>query len=543
MTHTEREASSLWGQDPPPAVYLGVCAALVTAIAAVYGQSLGFSFVYLDDAHYVLGNPVVPSGLSVEGIAWAFSESFDGNWFPATWISHMVDVELYGVDPGGHHATNVVLHAINTLLVLVVFHRLSGHFWPSAFVAAIFAVHPMHVESVAWVAERKNVLSTLFGLLAIGAYERFARRPQRRWPWAATALLALSLLSKPMLVTLPFALLLLDYWPLRRWPGEPPGRLLLEKLPLFALSLGACLVTWKVQNASGAMLAGDPLDVLQRLANAVLGYSAYLGRTLWPQDLVALYPHPYLPASGGIPPSGARLLGSALVLVAISAAVWRLRRQRYLPVGWLWFLGTLVPVIGIVQVGEQSFADRYGYVPQLGLSIMAAWGGRALLGRVRRAEFRRALAALAFAVAVPLGIAAHAQAAHWRLPTSPFERALAIDPGNHFMRFGLAAALRRTGQPEAAETHYRLIVEARPDSARAENGIGVALQDQGENAAAIAHFERALAIQPANALVLGNLGRSLRAQGRNAAAREAFLRALELRPDSKRLQRDLASLE
>lgn len=543
MTHNEREPNSLWGQDPPLGVCIGVCAALLTAIAAVYGQSLGFSFVYLDDAHYVLGNPVVPNGLTIEGITWAFTESFDGNWFPATWISHMVDVELYGVDPGGHHATNVALHAANTLLVLAVFRRLSGEFWPSAFVAAIFAMHPMHVESVAWVAERKNVLSTLFGLLAIGAYERFARHREYRWLWSAAFLLGLSLMSKPMLVTLPFALLLLDHWPLRRWPGERPSRLLLEKLPLFAMSLAACLVTWKAQSTSGALLAGEQLDFLQRLANAVSSYTAYLGRTIWPQDLVALYPHPYLPDSGGIPPTGARLLGSALVLVAISAAVWTLRSHRYLPVGWLWFLGTLIPVIGIVQVGEQGFADRYGYVPQLGLSIMAAWGGRTLLGWIPRPGFRRALAAVAFAFALPLGIAAHAQATHWRQPSSPFERALAIDPGNHFMRFGLAAALRRDGRAGEAEAHYRLIVEAHPDSARAENGIGISLQDQGENEAAIAHFERALAIQPANALVLGNLGRSFRALGSNAAAREAFLRALELRPDSKRLRRDLASLE
>jgi len=543
MSGVKRERGSLLATDPPLLVVAGVCAALLAAIAAVYAQTLGFSFVQLDDAHYVLGNPVVPDGLTVHGVIWAFTDSFDGNWFPITWTSHMLDVELYGVDPGGHHATNVALHAANTLLLLAVLRRLSGDFWPSAFVATVFALHPIHVESVAWIAERKNVLSTFFGLLAIGAYGRFAQSRERRWMWTSTLLLAFSLMSKPMLVTLPFVMLLIDHWPLRRWPGERAGRLLVEKLPLFAVSLVSCLVTLGAQSAAGAMLAGGRLGLLNRIVSAVLGYAAYLHRTLWPQDLVALYPHPFLPSAGGVPPTWTELLGALVVLGAISAGVCMLRRHRYPVVGWLWFLGTLVPVIGIVQVGEQGFADRYSYVPQVGLCIIAAWGGRDLLRRVRPAAVRAWLAAGAFALALPLALAAHAQAGHWRHPASPFERALAVDPGNHFMRFGLAATLRRTGRPTEAAGHYRHILAANPSSARAENGLGMAFQERGENEKAIAHFVRALEIQPNNALVLGNLGRSLRARGRNAEAREAFRRALELRPDSKRLRRDLSEIE
>ena len=543
MQSVAGKGESLSGAGPSLAIVAGVCTALLAAIAVVYAQTLGFSFVYLDDPRYVLGNPVVPDGLTLRGVAWAFTDSFDGNWFPITWTSHMLDVEIFGVDPAGHHATNVALHAANTLLLLAVLRRLSGDFWPSAFVAMIFALHPIHVESVAWIAERKNLLSTFFGLLAIGAYERFARRREGRWLWASTVLLAFSLMSKPMFVTLPFVVLLLDYWPLRRWPGERVSRLLAEKLPLFALSLVSCLVTLSAQSGAGAMLAGQRLGLLHRVLNAALGYAEYLQRTLWPRDLVALYPHPYLPSAGGVPPTATELLAALVALAAVSAGVWVLRRHRYPVVGWLWFLGTLVPVIGIVQVGQQGFADRYGYVPQVGLCIMAAWGGSDLLRRVRPQAVRTWLAAGGFALGVPLAFAAHAQAAHWREPASPFDRALAVYSGNHFMRLGLAGALRRAGRPDEAAGHYTILLATNPGSSRAENGLGMIFQDRGDNAEAVTHFERALEIDPDNGLVLANLGRSLRALGRNAEALEAFRRALEFRPNSKRLRRDLASLE
>jgi tetratricopeptide (TPR) repeat protein len=520
-------------------------AALVLAVAAVYGQTLGFGFVALDVPRYVTANEVVQQGLGTDGLVWAFTSTHDGNWFPLTWLSHMLDVELFGLAAGGHHATNVLLHAVNTLLLLGGFLCLTGAFWPSAFVAACFALHPLHVESVAWVAERKDLLSTAFGLATLWCYARYARcraGDGARWLAACALCLAAGLMAKPMLVTLPFVLLLLDWWPLGRLGGPrgvPLRRLWLEKLPLFALSLISCAITFQVQSAGGGTLAGAGLPLSLRLVNALLALGQYLRQAFWPVDLMAFYPHPFLAAAGVVEPVLPALTASALALLAITALSLVFWRRRYLFVGWAWFLGMLVPVIGVVQVGAQGAADRYTYLPLVGLAVMLAWGVKDL---VAERVLPRAVVWLAAPALAMLALAAHAQVGTWRSSESLYRHALAIDAGNHFMRFALALRLREEGRaPEAVEQYERLL-KANPDSGRAHNGLGRVRLREGQYRAAEARFARAAELTPEVTLVHFNLGRALEAQGRDEEALAAYRRVLELRPRSARAHVALGDL-
>jgi hypothetical protein len=515
----------------------------VAAVFAVYGQTLGFGFVNLDDSLYVSGPSRAGPGLGVEGVVWAFTPRHDGNWLPLTRLSHMLDVALFGLEPGGHHAVNVFLHAGNALLLLGVLLALTGALWPSAFAAAAFALHPLHVESVAWVAERKDVLSTAFALLCLACYARYARAGGKGWLLGCAGCLLLGLLAKPMLVTLPFLLLLLDVWPLGRWGGAaalPVRRLLWEKLPLFALSAAASLVTLAAQGGRGALEPGAGVALPQRLASAVVAYVRYLRQTVWPSDLVAFYPHPYLPEQGGVPPASAEIVGSVVLLVAVSALVWRLRRYGYLLVGWAWYLGTLVPVIGLVQVGGQGMADRYTYLPLVGIFVMLAWGARDLLARAGSRALRRAVAVLAFGILAALAVGAHAQARLWSDSETLYSHALRVDPGNRFMRFALALWLRQQDRAAQAIAHYRVILREDPESARALNGLGMAHASLGEHAAAVPLFEAAAQRTPSASFVHFNLAGALRGLGRHDEALAAYRQALALRPASPRIRLALA---
>src|SRR6267143_5419710 len=390
----------------PPLLALYVCLILVAITWSVFGQTAGYGFVNFDDDLYVYDTPEISRGLTINGILAAFTHPHAHNWHPLTTISHMLDCQLYGLNAGGHHFTNVLLHTIVVLLLFRVLRQMTGAVWQSAVVAALFAVHPLHVESVAWVSERKDMLSGVFFLLTIDAYVRYVRGPSFWRYFFVTALLALGLMSKPMLVTVPFILLLLDYWPLRRfeqpssspckgkiwqWWNEKPviQRLLLEKVPLLALSAGSCVVTFIVQKqAAGAI---EPLPVLWRTKNAFVSYVTYLWETFWPARLAVFYPHPNnsLPAWEIILAIG--------FLVAITAAVIILRSGRpYIFTGWLWYLGMLVPVIGVVQVGEQGHADRYTYLPHIGLFLLAVW----LVADVAAVSQSRSRVAVAAAVVI-----------------------------------------------------------------------------------------------------------------------------------------------
>jgi tetratricopeptide (TPR) repeat protein len=514
-------------------------AALVAISLALYDQTLRFPFVHWDDPQYVTKNERVQEGFTKEGVAWAFSETSLPTWHPVTWMSHMLDCELYGLDSRGHHATNVLLHALNTLLLFALFASMTGAPWRSAAVALLFSIHPLQVESVAWVSERKNLLSTLLGLLSTWAYIAYARRGGIHRYLLVALLLSLALMSKPMVVTLPFVFLLLDHWPLRR---SPSGHLLTEKIPLLLLSAGASVVTFVVQRNAGLMETQDPLPIAARLANAVVSYATYIGKTVWPSGLAMFYPHPYIPESGGLPLAVWQIAGSAAVLLAISALVLHLRGRRWTVFGWCWFLGTLVPAIGIVQVGHQAMADRYMYLPSIGLFVMVAWGGAEIIDalRARFGHTHVAVGAIA-ATLVALAATAWVQTGHWRSSMALFQHAVEVVPRNPTIRYNVANRLRDRGQLDEAIAQYRRALEAIPDSSQLNINLANVLRRQGKIEEALTHYERAVNADPENVAAHTVLGAAYRRLGRLDEAERQYRIALQIRPDETALY-NLANL-
>ncbi len=511
------------------AALLGLLLALATL--GLYWPALDHGFLLLDDEGYVTGNPFVRAGLTREGAAWAFgSVGHAGNWHPLTWLSHQFDVTLFGLSPRGHHLANLLLHAANTLLLFGALRALTGALWRSAAVAFLFAAHPLHVESVAWISERKDLLCAFFTLAAVRAYLGFSRNPGWARALGVTLLTALALLAKPMAVTLPFVLLLLDLWPLGRWPrrrsgfplAAPPGRLLLEKLPLLALAGAAGAATWLAQQRSGSLTPAEFWPLPRALANALVSYAAYVGKALWPAKLSAFYPYPPLGHSS------VAVAGAALLLVAISAvALLGLRRRPWLAVGWLWFLGMLVPVIGLVRVGGQAMADRYTYLPLVGLGVMLAWG---VPGAVARPAARRLVSAAAALLALPLLAVTRLQIGHWRDDAALAAQAIAVTRDNWFMHFDLGLALSRQGRLQEAIGHYREAVRIRPGFDRAWNNLGAALQALGRHAEAGPAFETALRANPRSADVRYNLAITLAATRRLREAEGRYREAIALDP-------------
>ena len=510
-----------WFRDNLP--NLAVCAFLLLAIVAVFGQTARYDFTDCDDNQYVTENPQVMGGVSVEGVVWAFTRSHASNWHPLTWLSHMLDCEFYGLEhPGGHHLTNVILHAANTILLFLLLRQLICDLWASAFVAALFAIHPLHVESVAWIAERKDVLSGLLFMLTLAAYVGYARREFSLARYLlVTVLLALGLLAKPMLVTLPFVLLLLDFWPLGRF-----GRgwsIVGEKLPWIALSACCCVMTFIAQRAGNAVvpLRLGPLWV--RITNAVVAYAGYLVQFFWPLNLAVLYPHP-----GPSLPIW-KIVASCLLLLGISAwaIAWR-RKRPYLLVGWLWYLGMLVPVIGIVQVGGQAMADRYTYLTQIGLCIALALGMSQAAGD---SPSRRRMYWISSALAVlVLGICASRQATYWRNTETVLRHALACTKGNFVSHYALAAWLERHDRMEEAIVQYEKGSDIDPLNVATQNHIGTILANRGRIDDAIVHFGKALDLKPDDAETCNNIGRALITKGRPDLAIIGFEKALAAKP-------------
>jgi tetratricopeptide (TPR) repeat protein len=517
--------------------------ALVAASFAIYAQTLRFEFVSYDDPRYLLEPPLVRGGLSLRGLAWAPTAIVAGSWHPVTLLSHMLDWSLFGLNPAGHHLTSVLLHAANSVLVFEVLRRLTGAFARSALVAALFAVHPLHVESVAWVAERKDVLCAFFGLLALRAWGAYARSPRPGTYLLAALWLLLGLASKPMLVTLPFVFLLLDYWPLDRMRSTPLRRLLLEKVPLLLLSAATVALTLAVQGAHGALAAGEWLPLRLRVAHAAVSWVWYAAKLAWPSDLGLLYPHPYL--EGGTPWAAWQIAGSVALLLGVSGWVYRFGRRPYAIVGWSWYLGMLVPVIGLVQAGVQGMADRYAYLPSIGLSIFAVWGGAELASRVRSATGRRAIAAACGLCLAALAAAAWLQTRHWRDSVVLYERSLEVTGGRSRVHAALGAALRTRGQLAEAIAIYRRGLELYPDEAMTHSNLGNALLEQRRVGEAIEHFRAAVRANPGYAMAHANLALALAANGdfadAIAAAREAVRLAPEGAPASKILADVLAA--
>jgi tetratricopeptide (TPR) repeat protein len=476
---------------------------LLALVAIAYAPVRQAEFVNYDDYHYVVENAHVSTGTTPANVWWAFTAFAAGNWHPLTWLSHQLDCQFFGLRPAGHHVVNVLLHGLNAAVLLLVLRALTGSLWRSAVVAALFAVHPLNVESVAWVSERKNVLSTLLWLLTMGAYAGYARLPSRRRYAVVASLLALGLMSKPMVVTLPCVLLLLDYWPLGRFrPDAPDARasalaLVREKLPLFALAAAGSMLTMAAQRAAGAVTSLDQVPLTWRLGNAVASYAAYLWKAAWPVGLAVFYPHPgsRLPVE--------RLVVAAATLALLSLLVaWAGRpgRKPYLAVGWLWYLGTLVPVIGIVQVGSQAMADRYAYVPLLGVFVALVWGLADLV------PAPRVWGALALAATAALTAATHRQAGLWHDSMALFEHARDVTRNNYVAYTNLGLAYNKQKRWEEAIRHFDRALKIQPHSAEAYGHRGLALARMGRLDDAIASLEKALEIYPKSEHAHNNLG-------------------------------------
>jgi tetratricopeptide (TPR) repeat protein len=515
----------------------GLLIALVTF--GVYSSVRGHEFQQFDDAAYVTQNGTVRAGLTLPGIRWAFTTPYAGNWHPLTWLSHMADVQLFGLDPGWHHLTNVFIHILTSLLLLRLMWRATRLAWPSALVAALFALHPLHVESVAWIAERKDVLCAFFWIATCSAYVTYVRTPTKLRYLLVALGVVLALLSKPMAVTLPFALLLLDVWPLQRWAAvsrDPDARgalsLIREKLPLIALAAVSAAVTFVVQRQAGAVQSVDAFPIALRLANVPVAYAMYVALTIAPWHLAPLYPYPT-----AIPWV---LLGVSLPLLGgISLLVYRSRQTMpYLLMGWCWFLGTLAPVIGIIQVGSQPYADRYMYLPAIGLFVMIAWAAQQLADR-RPGWSRAILAAGAIVIAAAAMITAR-QATFWKDSVTLWERTVAVTRDNYRAQTNLGFALTELGLRSRAMAAYTEAIRINPQSAAAHNYFGVLLADMDDHDRAAAEYETALRLQPRFADAHNNLGLSRMARDRTDDAIAEFKTALAIDPGFAPARNNLA---
>ena len=526
-----REPGKLSGSDARVLALIALAIVLVTL--GVYAQAGSFAFTNFDDPDYVARNEIVQRGFSAEGFRWAFTTYQMGNWNPLTWFSHMLDCELFGLNAGAHHWSSVILHTVNSLLLLWVLWRYTGSAERSGAVAALFAVHPLHVESVAWIAERKDVLSMFFWLLTMLAYIRYA---EHRTVWRYAAVLtcyAAGLMSKPMVVTLPCALLLMDYWPLKRavalrdWP-----KLLLEKAPLFLLTAGLSVVAFLAQSEGKAIGSLEKFSFGARVGNALVAYAAYLGKTLLPENLAAFYPHP-----GNWPLW--QVIGALLLLLLVSAgALMTIRRLPYFATGWFWYLGTLVPVIGLVQVGDQAFADRYTYIPLVGFFIAWVWGLFDLAARLKWPEW----AARAGIVAAVLACAAvaKAQARHWENSETLFAHAVAVTKNNFLAHYNLGQTLSVSGRIHEAIEHYQETLRLKPDHEGAHNNLGLTRALQGRLEEATNHYAAALQANPRSPDVHFNMGIAQLGLANTSQAIEHFEITLEGQPEHALAHRYLA---
>lgn len=521
-----------------------LCIVLATVTLAVYFQTFNHQFINFDDTVYVTDNPHVKGGITGANIVWAFTSTSASNWHPLTWLSHMTDVQLFGLNPHGHHLTSVVMHVSAALLLFLLLAQITSAPWQSLFVAALFALHPLHVESVAWVAERKDVLSCLLWMLTLLLYARYVRQPGKGRYLVTLACFAAGLMAKPMLVTLPAVLLLLDYWPLNRFSpvrdrtsdivGSSHIKLVKEKIPFFLLSACSSLITIYAQHQGGAMKNLDVVPVGLRIGNSMVAYSLYLLKTFLPHDLALLYP---IPAS--IPLW--QILGSALLLCAVSLATIRYRRSHpYLMVGWIWFLVTLLPVIGLIQVGGQSMADRYTYIPLIGIFIIVAWGANDLLKRWSHSQ--AVLSILGVMVFCAMTALTWRQLGYWRDSITLYQHTLAVTSNNYLILNNYGIALAEQGKPDEAIEQYREALHVWPKSANAHINLGAALAQQGRFPEAIEHYQAALNLQPDYALARGNMGRALASLGREDEAIEQYEQALGLDPGLADVHLNLALL-
>jgi tetratricopeptide (TPR) repeat protein len=550
---------------------------LVLATTAVYLQVKDYDFVGFDDNEYITENSHVRTGLTSENVSWAATAFYAGNWHPLTWISHMLDCQLFGLKPGLHHLVNLLFHIANTILLFLVLHRMTKGLWQSAFVAAIFAIHPLHVESVAWISERKDVLSTLFWMLTMGAYAFYVEKQEIKKYLLALFFFTLGLMAKPMLVTLPFVLLLLDYWPLRRLEtvkpsaGEhkqsekplkprhekkerrrgaikrehvnktemrtrqqtPLAQIMLEKIPFFVLSLASSVVTYMAQQKGGAMHSLQSVPLSTRIANALVSYSVYIWKMIWPESLAVLYPYP------GTLPTWEVVVAVFFLGITTFLIIRNVKRYPYLTTGWLWYLGTLVPVIGLVQVGVQAMADRYTYVPLVGVSIIVAWGVPEFSKKWRHRN--AALAMVALITLTILSVVTWRQVGYWKDSVVLFTRAVEVTTNNPTMQNNLGNALEDQGRLDEAIAHYAEALRIDPGLADAYNNIGLALTKLGRPDEAIPNFFKAIGINPSHAAAHYNLGTLLASQGKLDEAIYQFRECVRIKPDYAKAYNNLGN--
>jgi len=498
---------------------LPLCLALVAAVFAIYGQVRHFDFINYDDPDYV-SNAHVRKGLTPETLLWAFTSTDDANWFPLTRISHLIDFQLFGSESGPQHLTNVVLHAFSAVVLFWLLMRMTGAFWPSAFVAFVFALHPLHLESVAWIAERKDVLSTLFLFLALWAYLSYVERPAVGRYLLVVLLFCAGILSKPMVVTFPFLALLLDAWPLRRFSRKA----ILEKAPLFAISFAASIATYLVQRQGGSVASFDQAPIALRAGNALLSYVTYLGQFFWPANFAVFYPYPSQIPLGAV-------IGAALLLVGVTAfAVRNFRLRPYLAIGWFWYLGTLVPVVGLIQAGVQARADRYTYVPLIGISIMLAWGFADLCAL--RPAGKAAIAVLGIVACSAWAYSTWLNLANWRDSVSLFQHAVQVTSENYLAYNSLGYALRQRGQTAEAMADFEAALKIRPHYAEAQNNLGEGLLVEGRVEEAAPHIQEALREEPDSAEAHVNWGTVLNQRGEHNEAAAEYRVALQLQRDN-----------
>jgi protein O-mannosyl-transferase len=552
VSEHEVTASVPIGEDKPfqssrrQAFVLGLL--LIIVSLTLYNSLSRHPFVNYDDDRYVSDNAHVKEGFSWESIKWAFTSYDESNWHPLTWLSHMLDCQLFHLNPAGHHYTNALLHAFNVALLFWVLYSATGFIWRSFMAAALFALHPINVESVAWVAERKNLLSLFFFLLALGAYHWYASKPRAGRYVAVAALFALGLMAKPQVITLPFVLLLWDYWPLQRAgaranqdagierqsipgqsiPGRPWTWLLLEKLPLLAMCVASSVLTLRAQTAAGAVTSFSRYPLSIRLENAIIAYTRYLGKALWPSHLSVMYP--YQPASL----TQWQILLSLLLLILITAGV-AAAKKRYLIVGWLWFLGTLVPMIGLIQVGVQAMADRYAYLPFIGLFIAACWGVSEFT-ESRSLSYKWLVAPSAI-VLVALALVSHRQIGYWSSNLSLWSHAAAVTTGNFVAEDGIGNSLLAQGDLEQAMPHFQLAADIHPTDPISNSNLAFYKMQHGDLAGAIALYTKIVdntQDERSKAIAFINMGNIQKELGNLSAARDNFQAAINLRPRNAR---------
>lgn len=534
---------------------IGILLLAMTAIA--FGQVVGFDFVNFDDDVHVYQNPHIIGGWTWDNFVWDFGIHGPSQWHPLAWMAHQWDWEFYGEWAGGHHLTNLLFHAANAILLYLFLARVTGFLWRSGFIAAVFAVHPLNVESVAWVSERRNVLAMFFGLLTLLAYSSYVRKRSWGWYFIVLALFGLALMSKPLMVTLPCVMLLLDYWPFHRWNwGQTTeglhrenaivpvslGKLVLEKIPLLMLSLGASVLTILCQQADGILASQEALPFYIRLLNALAAYSLYLRKLVWPSDLAVFYPHPgFVSADAESQLFIPALVGGAILLLVTTGVLFTVRKRRYLAVGWFWFLGTLIPMIGLIQSGQQQLADRYMYLPLIGILWAGTWG---IAEAAAKRRFHPSWLRLIGGASI-LGclVASAIQTRYWKNSITLFEHALEVTENNSWAHNNLGLALSQNQKPGQAVGHFVEAIQIDPDYGLAYYNLGVVLHDQGNITQAIPQYQEALRLMPTDVESHLRMGVALAELGQIRSAIPYFREAVRLAPHNPDTHLNLALAE